>query len=1182
MAEEQDNKPVEPAPQPPRKRWGLRITFGILGLLLLLVALAPTLLSTAPARGLILDRINASLDGTLAVDSWSFGWFTHSSIRGVRFENSKGLRVQIKSVTNDKGLLSLLGSRLDFGRVVVDSPETLVVAAQPAAPAPAAAPSRPSPESPPPPVPPPVAQSAKPPRASPTAAKPKPPAGPVKIPVDVTARLRLTNGKVTVRAAGSPKEHVFDISSANAAVESLNKPLTFDATIWQAAGGGSLAIKGSATLCENNVLDPAKVQAKVSLEAPSLDLEPLALMASAFTVMPAAQGRLETHLALSWSGPENASAEGSVRLLRLMVSGGPLGQDKAFLDSARLDINVRRTGKTVQIRTFKLDSPVLAATAGGELLDQGLRYPSGKIALDARADLARLARELPHTLRIVKGLTVSSGNLSASADIQSSGDLMTCLLNAGVTNVEARKDGERLTLDDPVKLNAKILLAADGPRVERLDLSSAFAKVSGHGDLKDLQVTLNANIAAAMKEIRKFVDLGKLQAAGRISGEARIRAAAPAERHLSAAMTVTDLRIAGASPNPFAMESLKAKLDATARLGRTNELTDVTDIQFTVESVPLTAGVSCSRLTPGDKPGAANAQGIAIRAQGDLKHLLALGRETGLLAPGTDGSGLVNLKLSGDMQKGVLKLSPATADLARLKLTSGNKTASEPRVSIAASLEADTLGRVLTLSGLTATMSAGTVECPRLTVADWDAPTPAAEGTFTARMSLDKLAAQFASFLSLPPGTTLSGSLDGTLSIAPAKNAQVITLDALLRNLLIRPAAGASVTEPEARLSLKSEQSRASGDIAIKVLTLSSATLGLTAEGSLKDPKKDMRLTLDGTLECDFKRIGDIVTAFGKTRVDMEGKRREKFHLKTSLGAGDTAAILRSTDATASLYLARLKTYGIEVGPVTLNATAAKGLVKTDVRTKVNGGDLQIAPQINVLPETAVLTVPDQSLVLRNVNLTEDMMSELLSKISPVFRGCGIVSGQMDLLLSKTHVPLDERMKNAIRVEGRVDLKKVTLQPGGLLQELLDVTGMQVKPMTISDQPLTFVCKDGKIRPSPLTVGYGSVDITFEGTMTLDGALNYVAKVPLTEEMVGAKTFKYVKDVVIQVPIEGTVSAPSISKQATKKAIGDLARKAAENALKEEAGKKLDKILKDNKLPGLKELFRKKDDSGGE
>ena len=77
--------------------------------------------------------------------------------------------------------------------------------------------------------------------------------------------------------------------------------------------------------------------------------------------------------------------------------------------------------------------------------------------------------------------------------------------------------------------------------------------------------------------------------------------------------------------------------------------------------------------------------------------------------------------------------------------------------------------------------------------------------------------------------------------------------------------------------------------------------------------------------------------------------------------------------------------------------------------------------------------------------------------------------------------------------------------------------------------------------------------------------MKFVAQVPVTARMTGKKLGKYVKDVTVKVPIEGSVARPVISGDVIKVAAANFLEDAASNLIKEEGAQFLNDLFNKKK-----------------
>jgi hypothetical protein len=114
------------APQPPRKkrRWLRRLLWTcavLFVLLVLLVLLAPTLICTGPGRSLALSFANDAIQGRVEVADLSLGWFSGTSVKGIKLSDPQGRSV-VEVAGIDAPSITLLGlvrGNLDLGKITI-------------------------------------------------------------------------------------------------------------------------------------------------------------------------------------------------------------------------------------------------------------------------------------------------------------------------------------------------------------------------------------------------------------------------------------------------------------------------------------------------------------------------------------------------------------------------------------------------------------------------------------------------------------------------------------------------------------------------------------------------------------------------------------------------------------------------------------------------------------------------------------------------------------------------------------------------------------------------------------------------------------------------------------------------------------------------------------------------------
>lgn len=115
---------AKPAP-PPRKRSWLRralyVMVALIVLLVIVVLLIPTIASTAWVRSIVVNKVNANLNGHVEIASWSMGWFSPLEVSGVKvFDDQNRQVLQIPHVVSHLSFISAIFGKYDLGETTID------------------------------------------------------------------------------------------------------------------------------------------------------------------------------------------------------------------------------------------------------------------------------------------------------------------------------------------------------------------------------------------------------------------------------------------------------------------------------------------------------------------------------------------------------------------------------------------------------------------------------------------------------------------------------------------------------------------------------------------------------------------------------------------------------------------------------------------------------------------------------------------------------------------------------------------------------------------------------------------------------------------------------------------------------------------------------------------------------
>ena len=263
----------------------------------------------------------------------------------------------------------------------------------------------------------------------------------------------------------------------------------------------------------------------------------------------------------------------------------------------------------------------------------------------------------------------------------------------------------------------------------------------------------------------------------------------------------------------------------------------------------------------------------------------------------------------------------------------------------------------------------------------------------------------------------------------------------------------------------------------------------------------------------------------------------------------------------ARLHADQIRAFGLDVRNLDVPIRLKNGLANVEISGVVNEGQMHIVPVVDFNQESAVLTLASPSNLLHEVQLTDQLSEELLSKIHPLFKGASAVTGKLNLGLESFSWPLDPAMRRAAQFEGRMQLTDLHMSTHGLLQKILEATKVRERDIDIGSREVQFSCENERITCSPLKFEVSDHQVMVVGSMGLDQTLDYSAQLPVTRELVGGDAYKYLEGTTIRVPIRGTATNPELNQNILQEATGDLLKQAAQKAIQEKAGKLLEGLF---------------------
>lgn len=344
-------------------------------------------------------------------------------------------------------------------------------------------------------------------------------------------------------------------------------------------------------------------------------------------------------------------------------------------------------------------------------------------------------------------------------------------------------------------------------------------------------------------------------------------------------------------------------------------------------------------------------------------------------------------------------------------------------------------------------------------------------------------------------------------------------------------------------------------------LKFSTTPLSLAASGILSPQGDEQVFSSQGITNINFTALSDQFKAFAGVELEMSGVSEKPFELQASTVGGAWIDTLQYATFSTFLHVEQINGHGLSIESFDLPVQLENSLLDIGLDAQVNGGSMVLHPKIDFAGKSPVATLPDNSTIFKEVGLTEEMSSDLLAKIHPLFTGVSSTAGTIDLQMQHLKWPTDKQLQDHVSFSGAFIFNDVKLQAGSLMTPLLAAMKVDESEIQIVDQPVTFVGEDGRVICSALEATVNEYSLILEGSVGFDQTLDYTVKMPVTEKMVSGDVYKYLEGTFITVPITGTVSKPSVNNAFIQKALGDLALQAGKKQFGDQAEKLLHRLF---------------------
>ncbi len=1125
------------------KKW-LAIPAGIAVVGILCFILLPTIMSSQWGKERVLGMAAPHIPGSVEVDNWSLSWLGEQEVNGLSYVDVEaGVELNSARLAVSRSLIALLMNSGDIGTVRVVQPEMILSLPEPViaktdSTTPLASPKGQQSNS----------DGPKPEKST------SPEQGPLVLP-ELIGSLVIENGSLALqRGKEETRELLANDINVEVAIDALPGDITYSLDLNSADNSGTITGKGVVTAREAQAsIDSFQPTGELSIE--NWDISRLLEIAAVYGDAPEGGGILNSELSFDGSSQGQIKADGTIKLNNFELYGGPLGNDHPVVEKSTVSFALSTDLRSVEVRSLVLDSPLARGGLTADMSGSGAQ----QLTADFTLDLPVVAEQLPHSLNLKEGLQITAGTLSIKGDMQGVQGRKKFDAGGKVDGLAGLRDDKQIELSEPFTFKLTGDYGSTGLNLEQFTLHSSFINGEGQGSLDDMQLSIQADLGAALGEISKFVALDEYSGRGSLVLSLNAQRKDETKVKLTANLDSEKLILKKGQTVIIPNRPIKVETVSHLLLNREFKFTGAADTNLAYQFWFGEGKVEAKSYD------AASGQlsGLTLDGRTDLNRLSVLLKGLDALPDEFSLEGSQRMRLAVDYSPLGITISSLNGEVDNFVFKQENKAYHDKRLVIETKGHADLEKREASLAPVHIESSTGEVSFDKFIVGDWSIPTKTLTSKGEARFSLGTFIAAANEWIQLPEDISTDADVSlNLISEGGSGSAQSFSLKAELDNFDLKRADHQPFAGDTASLQVTGASQNDADRLTIDQLSITSPLVNFDTSGFVGTAEdKDTEVSFTGDLAMDLDRLASFIRAFTDMDLEMAGKSERPFELQIKANPEQKEQWWLHTDFTGAFQADLIKLMGVELRSLDVPVTLSKGEAWAEIEGSANGGSLHLQPRLDLASSPAVVTLPDNSLVIDQMQLTSEMANKLLGRIHPLFMGATQMSGAVSLQLDNFWYPLGKENLNDLKFAGFLDLHDTKIDSSMLLGSLLGVLKVDEAELDLSDRQILFVCESGRITTNPLNTDLSDTTLIMSGSLGLDGTIDYLVQAEVTENLVGGDLYKYLEDTTINIPIGGTVSDPDISGKTVQRAMTDLIRQAGQKKLQESAGSLLKKLF---------------------
>jgi translocation and assembly module TamB len=779
------------------------------------------------------------------------------------------------------------------------------------------------------------------------------------------------------------------------------------------------------------------------------------------------------------------------------LSGPPLDGDHLKLPALSARWELDRNGENWSIANLDLSAADL-----GSLRSRGTVPPApGRTGLiEGEVNLAGLAKQLPHALRLREGLSLKQGAATLRILAGDEAGRRAWDVEARISDLVAHNGDSSFTLRDPATLSARLVGDRSDLKLARFAIKTPFLTASGSGTIDEgISLTGTVDLNGLQTQLRDFVDFHRVNLAGKGPLTASYRRV---DQSFDArlALDLRDLKLEGLGPVSVQREAAQLHSRMTGPIAESGFPGALTSAR-----IKATSAAAETELVADWRDEGAD---LSLRARLPLAK--------------AERSANVDARFTGRLDGQQLDVREV-----RIELAPSDENTTRP-LRLSAKGRYDRATGALSLAPLEKPSGAVSLATDGIRVSGLGTSTWSVEAALVG----DVAALMRAQALwSRTEPSNVSGEWSGHLSARSSESQTRVGGRIDARNL--------SIIEGPVSMALQATYRKSSDQLEVSELVVSSSYATLEASGRLDDMHGRQVADVRGSLTPDWKALNELLKSRIEPGAYLAGQPRP-FFIKGPFSGEDNETV----DVEAGFDLAEADIYGMKFGAAPIVIRRKGGQTAVDpIETTLNDGRIRLEPRVVAMKDKGSAVVLGPTSWISGAEINDEVSRRVLAFVAPVLEDATRVRGRISADLRHAEFPLVRDAGQKAIVEGDVVFRDVEFIPGPLAEGLLSLMNRRDTALRL-DKPVRLAIANGKVETKGLALPVGNfTEIALEGSVGFDRELNLRATFPVTSSMLGNSLIgDIVEGTRITVPIGGTLSSPRIDRDAFRLGLKDTGK----------------------------------------